>query len=181
MSAMPRRLMWANHKFFMVKAMLNALEDASVPREQIHPNPIVAEEAIACSYTGIQIGAGFCIKHPDALVLDLLARCGPDLPELRRRMSTQTSEIEPTFTRLFGQILAAQAMTCSADHAGITEGIAELSRLHEQATSGGEEFEWSWLDRALLNANRRIGNIEVVNALANRIAVKLLMRKGLAR
>lgn len=180
MSAMPRRLMWANHKFFMVKAIQNGLEDGSIPREQMHPDPIVAEEAVACSYTGIQVGADFCIKHPDAFALDLFARCGPNLSELRRTTASQTSEIEPTFTRLFGQILAAQAMTCSADQAQIGEGIAELNRLAEQSINGSEEFEWSWLERALLNANRRIGNTEAVDALAKRIAVKLLLRKRLA-
>jgi hypothetical protein len=181
MGDMPRRLMMAYHRFFMVKAMLNSLEDGSVPRNKIQPDPIVSEEAIACTATGIHLGADFCVEHPDVYPLRLLTSCGAELPALRRKIRAQTSEVEPTFTRLFGQIIAAQALGHSEDPVKIAACIAELNHLNEEAVHRGDDFEWSWLDHALLNAHRRNGDTNAVRQFADRIARKLVVRTVLGR
>jgi hypothetical protein len=181
MADLPRRLMDAHHRFFTVTAMLKSLDEASVPRAAINLDPIVAEEAIACTSTGIQLGADFCVEHPDAYPLRLFASYGAEMPEVKRRVRAKSSEIEPTFTKLFGQILAAQAVTHSNVPEKAATGIAELKRLNEEAAHKGEEFEMSWLDHALMNAYRRTGDAEVARQFAERISRKLVVRTVLSR
>jgi hypothetical protein len=179
MSAMPRQLAMSFHRFLMVKSMLNSLEKF-VPRERLPVNPVVAEEALVCTRTGIHVGADFSMEHPDSVALDLQARSGPRLGAIRRQIQRQTSEIEPTFTRFFGRILAAQALAHSVDQADVQDAILELQQLAKEASSKGDEFEWSWLDHVLMNAYRRVGDMEAVQRFALRISAKLAVRGALA-
>ena len=172
---LPSRWMWALHRFLMAYRAVTALEKAGVPREALPVDPIVAEEAVACTQTGIAAGAVSCMRHPNFEASCLLDGGPASLSKLKVRARALATEIVPMFTRSFADILAVEALVGCGSPDAIRSGVAELDRLRGGA-SGLDPMESSWIDQVLLKAFKRLGENDDAALVARRIAVRLMLR-----
>jgi hypothetical protein len=172
---LPSRLMWAMHRFLMAHRAATMLQRAGVPRELLPVDPMVAEEAVACTYTGIASGAMSCMRSPDEEAGRLLDGRPASLSRLKIRARALASEIVPKFTRSFAEILAIEAFIQSGTYDQIRAGVGELHRLGE-GPSGVDPMESSWIDQVLLQAYKRLGDDDRAAETARRIAARLMIR-----
>lgn len=178
MEDLSENLMMACHNFLSANTILNLITKFGISPQRIQLNPNVVEEAFVCTWTGIHVGARFCMKHPNTYPLKYHANNGPILKDLQRAARRDASEIQPIFTRSFAKILAAQALTSSDHKPDIENGLSELERLNKNQ-SHAHNFEQSWIDHALLNAYRRVGDENNAKRMAIQIAAKLTLRLAL--
>lgn len=180
--AMTRRLTLTYHHLLTAKTIADLLLQEGGTRPVFHFTPIIIEEALVCTLVGITDGTRFCAQHPDTEARALLRRHGPSLTALRPAARSRASEIYPSFTRFFADILAAQALTLAAAAETTLAGIAELQRLRGKLSASGglaasfADFEAGWIDTALLKALRSTGATIPAQALAADIAGRLALR-----
>lgn len=174
-AALPRRLMYALHCFAMAHKVIEALIHAGVDGKDLPVQPVLAEEALACTWAGLHSGAHFCLDAPDSLPQQLYDECGNSLSALRARSRESSSEIWPVFARRFADLLAAHGLTRSPLRADIVQGLEEFQRLRTTFTDLAA-LERGWLDHASLRALKAIGDAHGAEVVATRIAGKLVSR-----
>ena len=169
-----RHLMIGGHRFTVVQLLRVFLERKMAWPAEMHMPAVLADEAFVCTRTGLMRGAIFCSNHPDDRAVELLRRVDqpPSIGALRRAARSMASEIEPAFTRKFADILAAQALSLASGSAA--EGVIELEELRNDPTIGN--FERGWLDLALLNVYKAVGDENKVRQKAVSIAAELVVR-----
>ena len=175
MAGMGRALTLAWQRFLTAHLIVKSLIAAGIPAHELPLMPNIADEAAAWTITGIRMRARFAMLHPQAEALDLAARANLNFDDLHREAVTSASELNPTFTRFFAEVLAAQALSLAAEPQAKEQACRELERL--RAVVGGERtLEADWIDHALLNVLRSLGRTEQAQAIATSIAVRMMLR-----
>jgi hypothetical protein len=170
-----RRLALACHRLQIVRLLQHFLSTHKIwPTEMAMP-AVLAEEAFVCARTGLMQGARFCSMHPDSWARSILRAAGrsPTIAALKYEAHLSAREIEPTFTRQFADILAAQALSLAPGHE--LEGLGELENIRKTRSDQVGFFERGWLDRCLLEAYRATGNEPMIRRTAASIAGQLVM------
>jgi hypothetical protein len=180
MSALSKQLTLAAHSFLtadiLVRALLrNGLHESALPFQRN-----LADEGFACTQTGLQMGAEFCMAHPDVHGLNLRSSAERHEGTVEDMIERQTGPIEPIFTQTFGEILRAQLKVQSPDQSEMETGVRDLLRLQQDCSSGDNfSVENCWIDHSLLGGYRRLGDEKRAEAIAHKIAGQLVMRKAL--
>jgi hypothetical protein len=176
MVAMPRQLMFAWHRFLGAFMISKIVESNNL---KLAVDPIVVEEAGVCTITGLRIGANFFLDRPDEWALGRIEDGDLSHKTLKQRARASSSEIHPIFTRLFSDMISAQAMTLSEDRRIVEAGVSELRSLQESTDPLTCELESAWADHALLKAYKFLGDHAKTAQYANMIAARMIMRRAL--
>jgi len=142
---------------------------------------LVAEEGFACTSAGIMSGFQFFLADPDSLVINIVQQLASkdSLGAITRGLCTA---VYPTLTKFFARTLVARALTMKMGPQ-FSDGLKQLHGLEQEhasnCTLGAGAFEASWLNHCLLNAYRALGDQEMVQKYALKIAATLIVGKTL--
>lgn len=174
MKEMPRHLMFVWHRFYGAFRLLKLTERAGLSTASL--NPIVVEEASACTIAGLNLGAWFFFSHPEEEPLARLRVTKLSPIALSQKTRASSSETEPKFTRKFSEIISAHAMTLCGEQTVIKKGIETLLKLRNETNSFDAQLENAWMEHALLNGYRELGDRSESERYALMIAVRMSMR-----
>lgn len=174
LAGMSRKLILAYHRYFLVFLIEHGFRRSGNPLSDLDFSPVMAEEAIACTLSGIVHGANF-VKDAFEHEADRMNRAGPlPLDQLRRLARQLSSEVSPVVTRVFADILAAQALSRSEDPSRIREGVEALRRAAQ--TTAPDSFERGWINLSLMQAHKALGESDAAESAALEIATQLMLR-----
>jgi len=179
MAEMSSVLILAWHRFFTATAIVKCLKEAGVAENDLAIPSNLPDEAAACTITGIMERARFAMQHPEAEALNFALAGASTFAQIRRETMKSASEIVPTYTRFFAEVLAAQALTLTSDQTIKSEGLKQLDRLRS-AVKFGQDMEADWIDHAQMNAFRSLGDHTRAEALAFSLAGKMTVRAALS-
>jgi hypothetical protein len=185
MREMSRPLLLAFHHFLAAEGLQKISLMPGITTPACSFAPVVVDGAKACTGSAIIWSMKFFGRGPRERPLGLAVEHGSSLRELQRASRSLSSEIDPSFTKLFAQVLCAQALTYATERSVIKLGLDSLVALRQGLSGGGcdlrSEFEAGWIDAALLDVYLEYHQIGLGIPLAINIAGRLRDRRWFQR
>jgi hypothetical protein len=138
--------------------------------------PLVAEESLVCTITGLSCGAKLALDGYEAIVDEIRLEIQANRVEAAYRVAHQySSEIFPILPETVLEVFVARALVENRG-ARLHEGVQKLETLwQEQQLDHNDDYERSLVETGLLDAYKAVGDESKARRMATRIAGRMLV------